>query len=135
MTIDQTPDAARCAQIAERLLKSANLLDAMAQRPNAQYDQSAYRLMRDSPALAGIAPDLREAAAELSRLSEAQEASKAMVDAAEMLWVVLANASGGDWTQQSPEWQEAAARWRDNYFAALARLTAAPEAQPHESHP
>lgn len=41
-----------------------------------------------------------------------------MADAAEMLWVVLANVSGGDWTQQTPEWQEAAARWRDNYFAA-----------------
>jgi hypothetical protein len=33
-----------------------------------------------------------------------------------MLWVVLANVSGGDWAQQSAEWQEAAARWRDNYF-------------------
>jgi len=42
-----------------------------------------------------------------------------MTDAAEMLWVVLANVSGGDWTKQSPEWQEAAARWRDNYFASL----------------
>jgi arylsulfatase A-like enzyme len=45
-----------------------------------------------------------------------------MADAAEMLWVVLANVSGGDWTKQSAEWQEAAARWRDNYFAALAEL-------------
>jgi len=43
----------------------------------------------------------------------------AMTDAAEMLWVVLANVSGGDWTKQTAEWQEAAARWRDNYFAAL----------------
>jgi hypothetical protein len=43
-----------------------------------------------------------------------------LADAAEMLWVVLANVSGGDWTKQSPEWQEAAARWRDDYFAALA---------------
>jgi hypothetical protein len=42
-----------------------------------------------------------------------------MADAAEMLWVVLANVSGGDWTKQSAEWQEAAARWRDNYYAAL----------------
>ncbi len=42
-----------------------------------------------------------------------------LADAAEMLWVVLANVSGGDWTKQSPEWQAAAARWRDNYFASL----------------
>lgn len=42
-----------------------------------------------------------------------------MTDAAEMLWVVLANVSGSDWTQQSTEWQEVTARWRDNYFAAL----------------
>ena len=36
--------------------------------------------------------------------------------AAEMLWVVLANVSGSDWKKQSPEWQKAAARWRDAYF-------------------
>jgi thiosulfate reductase cytochrome b subunit len=42
-----------------------------------------------------------------------------MADAAEMLWVVLANVSGGDWTKQSPEWNEAASRWRDDYFEAL----------------
>lgn len=47
-----------------------------------------------------------------------------MADAAEMLWVVLANVSGGDWTKQTPDWQEAAARWRDNYFAALKALAA-----------
>lgn len=45
--------------------------------------------------------------------------SPSMADAAEMLWVVLANVSGGDWTKQSDDWQEAAARWRDYYFAAL----------------
>lgn len=39
-------------------------------------------------------------------------------DAAEMLWTVLANVSGGDWTKQSADWQEAAARWRDFYFKA-----------------
>ncbi len=44
--------------------------------------------------------------------------NKKMADAAEMLWVVLANVSGGDWEKQSAEWQEAAARWRDNYSAA-----------------
>lgn len=36
-----------------------------------------------------------------------------------MLWVVLANVSGGNWTEQTPEWQEAAARWRDYYFSAV----------------
>jgi hypothetical protein len=48
-----------------------------------------------------------------------------LADAAEMLWVVLANVSGGDWKLQSEEWQDAAARWRDNYFAAVALSTPA----------
>lgn len=49
---------------------------------------------------------------------ECHECQTAMLaDAAEMLWVVLASVN--DWTDQSPEWQEAAARWRDNYFAAM----------------
>jgi predicted Zn-dependent protease len=52
-----------------------------------------------------------------------------MADAAEMLWVVLANVSGGDWTQQSAEWQEAAARWRDAYFAAV-KAASVPPAPP-----
>lgn len=42
-----------------------------------------------------------------------------MADAAEMLWAVLANVGGGDWSKQTPEWRESAARWRDNYFKAL----------------
>ena len=48
-----------------------------------------------------------------------QEREKRLEDAAEMLWVTLANVSGGDWTKQSAEWQEAAARWRDAYFSAV----------------
>jgi hypothetical protein len=47
---------------------------------------------------------------------------KQFIDAAEMLWVVLANVSGGDWTKQSKEWQEAARKWRDNYFEVLKLL-------------
>lgn len=39
--------------------------------------------------------------------------------AGEMLWTVVANASGGDWSQQSEVWQEAAARWRDNFWNTL----------------
>lgn len=48
-----------------------------------------------------------------------------MADAAEMLWVVLANVSGGDWSKQTPDWQEYAGRWRDYYFAAM-KLAASP---------
>ncbi len=42
-----------------------------------------------------------------------------MNDAAEMLWTVVANVSGGDWTLQSKEWTLAAQRWRDNYLDAI----------------
>jgi hypothetical protein len=52
-------------------------------------------------------------------LPEAPTNPPNLADAAEMLWTVVANVSGGDWTQQSQDWQEAAARWRDNYFAAM----------------
>lgn len=40
--------------------------------------------------------------------------------AAEMLWIVLANVSNGDWKKQTTEWMEAAQRWRDNYFKCIA---------------
>ena len=50
------------------------------------------------------------------RWKQAQAEVGRLKDAAEMLWVVLANVSGGDWTKQTQEWQEAAARWRDNYM-------------------
>jgi len=45
-----------------------------------------------------------------------------MKDAAEMLWTVVANASGGDWLKQSQEWQEAAERWRDNYWKIVSTI-------------
>jgi len=47
---------------------------------------------------------------------------KEFAKAAEMLWVTLANVSGGDWTKQSTEWQEAANKWRDNYLKRLKEL-------------
>lgn len=33
----------------------------------------------------------------------------------EAAWGIIANVSGGDWTKQSPEWQEAARRWEREY--------------------
>ncbi|HWP71909.1 MAG TPA: hypothetical protein VNM36_12430 [Gemmatimonadaceae bacterium] len=58
-------------------------------------------------------------ATEVLVLLDEGDALRKMADAAEMLWSVVANVSEGDWTKQSPEWQEAAAHWRNNYFAAL----------------
>ena len=56
----------------------------------------------------------------LSRVAhEAVRNNKQLEDVAEMLWVVLANVSEGDWSKQTKEWQEAAVRWRDNYFSAI----------------
>lgn len=54
-----------------------------------------------------------------AREQELLDRITALEDAAEMLWVVLANVSEGDWTKQSVDWREAAAQWRDNYFEAV----------------
>jgi len=51
------------------------------------------------------------------------ENEQKLADAAEMLWVVVANASGGDWKRETLEWQEAAAHWRDNYFNVLREIS------------
>lgn len=37
----------------------------------------------------------------------------------EVAWGVIANASGGDWTQEPKMFQAVAAMWRDDYFSAL----------------
>lgn len=34
-------------------------------------------------------------------------------------WGIIANAGGGDWGRETPEWQEAATRWRDAYHETL----------------
>jgi len=34
-------------------------------------------------------------------------------------WVLLANVSEGDWTKQTPEWREAALRWREAFHESL----------------
>lgn len=36
-------------------------------------------------------------------------------DAGEMLWVMLANVSGGDWKKQTKEWQKYTKKWVRNY--------------------
>lgn len=40
-------------------------------------------------------------------------------DLLEAAWGIIANAGGSDWTRETQEWQDAAARWRTSYFARL----------------
>lgn len=37
-------------------------------------------------------------------------------------WALIANASGGRWEEETPEWQAAARRWRDAWHATLPRV-------------
>lgn len=47
-------------------------------------------------------------------------------DLLEVAWGIIANAGHGDWANETPDWQEAAARWRAQYHASLR----APEPKP-----
>lgn len=38
-------------------------------------------------------------------------------NALDLAWGIIANVSGGDWSQQSEEWRKAATRWRDELYA------------------
>jgi len=40
-------------------------------------------------------------------------------DLLEWAWALIANASGGDWRKESPEWKEAAVKWRDTWLKTL----------------
>lgn len=55
-----------------------------------------------------------------------------MMDLLETAWGVIANAGGGDWTKESRDWQEAAAKWRDRWHDLL-RQTRAPPETPHRA--
>jgi hypothetical protein len=41
----------------------------------------------------------------------------------ESAWGIIANANGGDWDKATPEWKDAAIRWRDNYFTSIDNLS------------
>lgn len=47
-----------------------------------------------------------------------------LLDAGEYLWIVLANVSQGDWNKQSDDWQEAAAKARDEFHNCAKQLNA-----------
>ncbi len=49
----------------------------------------------------------------------------------ELAWGIIANVHGGDWDKESKEWQDAAIRWRDRYFASLPKVSQAASEQPN----
>ena len=49
--------------------------------------------------------------------------SSELLDVYEQAFGIIANASGGDWTKESEEWQEAAARFRTDYYHAVDKET------------
>ena len=49
-------------------------------------------------------------------LNAANENTRRLHDCLETAWGIIANVSGGDWTRQKSEWQEAVVRWRDYQF-------------------
>lgn len=42
-----------------------------------------------------------------------------LLERVDLAWGVIANASDGDWTQESDQWRQAAVRWRDQYVASF----------------
>lgn len=49
---------------------------------------------------------------------------QALLDVAEYGWVIIANAGGGNWDAEHPEWAEAAAKYRDQFHALATQLNA-----------
>ncbi|MFI5230756.1 MAG: hypothetical protein ACHQWU_16920 [Gemmatimonadales bacterium] len=66
-------------------------------------------LGRDTPEPAGLR----------ARLSTAEAARESDLDLLEAAWGLIANAGGSNWSLESRDWQDAAARWRDKYYARL----------------
>ena len=65
-----------------------------------------------------------ESAVWMQRMAEHASGDKKAV--LEMFWILTANVSGGDWTAQSPEWQQAAERCRLAYVTTLDTLNHTP---------
>lgn len=60
-----------------------------------------------------------------TRLLAALRSDAEKTELLELAWGIIANAGGGNWYVETAEWQDAAARWRDRYFAALDEPTGA----------
>ena len=38
-----------------------------------------------------------------------------LADELELAWGIIANAGGGDWQKETPEWRDAVVKWRERY--------------------
>jgi len=61
---------------------------------------------------------------EMQNMKDSHEAL--LDDLLELAWGIIANANGGDWDKATPEWHDAAERWRDRYFAILPTCSSGP---------
>jgi hypothetical protein len=64
------------------------------------------------------------------QISLLKQRIKRLEEALNTSWEIIANTSGGEWKQQHPQWQKAAARWRDNEFLPAMLGRKAKEAKP-----
>ncbi len=46
----------------------------------------------------------------------AEQDTRRLRDMLELAWGLLANAGGGDWGREGPDWKAAAVRWRDEHY-------------------
>jgi hypothetical protein len=53
------------------------------------------------------------------------ETTRELDDCIETAWGIIANASGGTWERESPDWVEAASRWRDKWVGQMSARAAA----------
>ena len=62
---------------------------------------------------------LRDGRDVVTRLNEQHDEIVRLRSGLEMAWVIIANASGGDWESAHPEWRKSAERWRDTYVHGI----------------
>lgn len=66
------------------------------------------------------------------RLDTLEAENKALRDCIETAWGIIANAGGGNWNTQTPEWREAAESWRDKQFHPIMKDVSALRANVEE---
>jgi hypothetical protein len=88
-------------------LAALNRLSAALERAERERDESEMRRHTDLS-------ELRDS------LRAAERALAEWADATNYAWTIICNVSEGDWTKQTEQWQEAAARFREQYHALLA---------------